>query len=106
MMQFYAMRNGGLEPVETANAPAEIFGKAMWIDLNDPTAEEEAFVEKGLGLDIPTREEMRNIEESARLYEEGGALFMTAVVISGISQKKPTRTEVSFVVTQKHLVTV
>jgi magnesium transporter len=106
MMQFYAMRNGGLEPVESANAPAEIFGKAMWIDLNDPTPEEEAFVEKGLGLDIPTREEMRNIEESARLYEEGGALFMTAVVISGISQKKPARTEVSFVVTQKHLVTV
>jgi magnesium transporter len=106
MMQFYAMRNGGLEPIESTNPPADIFGKATWIDLNAPTAEEEAFVEKGLGLNIPTREEMRNIEESARLYEETGALFMTAVAISGISQKNPARTEVSFVVTQKHLVTV
>ena len=49
---------------------------------------------------------MQEIEESARLYDEGGALFMTAVVISGISQKRPARAQVTFVVTQKHLITV
>lgn len=106
MMQFYAIEQGGLVPLEADDHKTGLFEKAVWIDLNEPTDEEEAFVEKGLGLDIPTREEMRDIEESARLYDEGGALFMTAVVVSGISQKNPARAEVSFVITPKHLVTV
>lgn len=106
MMQFYAIEEGGLVPLDADKLKSGLFDKAVWIDLNEPTSEEEAFVEKGLGLDIPTREEMREIEESARLYDEGGALYMTAVVIAGISHKKPSRAEVSFVVTQKHLVTV
>jgi len=106
MMQFYAVTDGGLERLETNTSATGSLDKALWIDLNEPTPEEEAFVEKALGVDVPTREEMRDIEESARLYADNGALLMTAIIISGISQRQPTRSQVSFVVTPKHLVTI
>ena len=41
--------------------------------------------ERDLGIDVPTREEMREIETSNRLYEEGDALYMTATVVTCFS---------------------
>src|ERR1700748_1024288 len=55
----------------------------VWIDLVSPTPEEIASVEQGLSLEIPTRAEMEEIEHSSRLYEENGALFMTAPILHG-----------------------
>jgi magnesium transporter len=64
-------------------------------------------VERLLGVGIPTRQEMAEIEESARLYEEPGTLFITAVVVTGISQRRrPSTGEVTFVLTPRTLVTV
>ena len=55
---------------------------------------------------MPTREEMAEIEESARLYEEHGALVMTAIVINGVAEGRPSRAQVTFVLTKTHLVSV
>ncbi|BBK33122.1 magnesium/cobalt transporter [Allostella humosa] len=49
---------------------------------------------------------MTEIEESARLYREGGAIVMTAVVVNGVAQDRPERSEVTFLLTADHLVTV
>ncbi len=35
---------------------------AVWLDLLEPTIEEERAVEAYLGIDVPTREEMKGIE--------------------------------------------
>src|SRR5688500_16879867 len=40
----------------------------VWLDLFDPTPHEERLLESRLGIDIPTQEEMREIEISSRLY--------------------------------------
>ena len=45
---------------------------SVWIDLLNPTKEEDLQVEKALGIAVPTREEMAEIEASSRLYQEGG----------------------------------
>ena len=47
--------------------------KVVWADLFKPTKEEEATIEDWIGVDIPTREEMEEIEISSRLYSENGA---------------------------------
>lgn len=78
----------------------------VWIDLLAPTEAEEAFVEKALGLDIPTREELAEIEDSSRFYEAEEALFMTATVVSGIHRQAPTSAQMTFVLTPRCLVTV
>ena len=44
--------------------------RAVWYNLTDPTKAEDQFVESCLGIDIPTRAEMDDIEPSARLYNE------------------------------------
>ena len=42
---------------------------ATWIDLEEPTTEEEALVERCIRVDVPTEDEMAEIEPSSRLYE-------------------------------------
>lgn len=79
---------------------------AVWIDLLEPTRDEELLVERTLGLQVPTREEMAEIEPSSRLYQERGAVFLTANVMSGIDAGDPVSTPVSFVLTSENLVTI
>ncbi len=80
--------------------------RARWIDLRTPTREEEQAVERLLGVAIPTAEDRRPVEESARLYRDRGALVMTAVVITGVSEGRPVRSPISFVLTPTSLVSV
>ena len=80
--------------------------KAVWIDLLEPTREEEKVAEKLIGTNIPTREEMLEIEPSSRLYEKDGVVFMTMSVLYGIEQDRPSTDPISFILTDKHLVTV
>lgn len=54
----------------------------IWLDLTNPTRAEEKVVEDLLGISLPTRGEMQEIEVSARLYQENGAEFMTVSVVS------------------------
>jgi magnesium transporter len=106
MLNFYAVREDGLVRLEAPAISAELFEKAIWIDAHEPTPEEEAFLEENLHLAIPTREEMRDLEESSRLYEENDALYMTAIIVTGVSERRPVKSEISFVVTRKQLITI
>ena len=80
--------------------------RIVWIDLQNPDRGEEAQVEERFGLDIPTREEMEEIEISSRLYTEDGALFMTAILPSRADGDDPDMLPVSFVLANDTLVTV
>ncbi|MGZ5986981.1 MAG: CorA family divalent cation transporter, partial [Caulobacteraceae bacterium] len=55
---------------------------ALWLDLFSPSREEELAVEAGLGVELPTREEMAEIEPSSRLYQQNDATFMTATLLA------------------------
>ncbi len=79
---------------------------SSWIDLEEPTQEEEALVERCVQVDVPTQSEMAEIEPSSRLYEQDGALYMTASVLYGVVDGHPSTTPISFVLTTKRLVTV
>ena len=80
--------------------------EALWIDLFEPTPSEIAEVQAALGVEMPTRSEMQEIEVSSRLYSEQGALFMTATVIHQAETSFPGTTAISFVLTARNLVTV
>lgn len=79
---------------------------AVWIDMLSPTREEELFVERLTGIEVPTPEEMVEIETSSRLYAENGALYMTATIATGILKDAPESHSVGFVLTPVHLITV
>lgn len=79
---------------------------AVWIDMVKPTVEEEAAVEKALGLSVPTREEMAELEASSRVYRENGATYATADIITHGDEEIPGVEPVTFVVTDGPLVTI
>jgi len=79
---------------------------AVWIDLFAPTPEEERLVEAALGISIPTRDEMQEIEVSSRLYVENGARFMTATVLCATDTDQPRTAPVTFILFGEKLVTV
>lgn len=79
---------------------------ATWIDLEEPTKEEERLVEKLIEINVPTHDELVEIEPSSRLYERDGALHMTLSAIRGLAEGHPTTTPIGFVLTGDRLVTV
>lgn len=79
---------------------------ATWVDLEEPTPEEEALVERCIRMDVPTESEMAEIEPSSRLYEHDGALYMTVSVLFGVVDGHPTTIPISFILTDNRLVTV
>ena len=85
---------------------APITEATVWIDLVDPTPEEDKHVEAALGIEIPTRAEAREIETSNRLYQEKGAHYMTAFVMYKIEQINPGTSNVTFILCGSRLVTV
>jgi len=100
----YVPGPGGLErrDLSAGAAPPD---SAVWLDLLDPTPEEEHQVEQTLGIEAPTREEMREIETSNRLYEEGGALYLTTTVLARADSSRPESTQVTFILSGTRLVT-
>ncbi len=79
---------------------------ATWIDLEEPTREEEKLVEQALGLSIPTRDDLTEIEPSSRLYDKAGVLYMTLSTLRGVDEGHPTSEPIGFVLADNRLVTV
>jgi magnesium transporter len=80
--------------------------QAVWIDLFQPSADEEAAIEAMLAFDVPTREEMRTIEPSNLLYSEAGANFMAARIVTHGDEGTAKLAPVSFILAGKRLITV
>src|SRR5215211_6802255 len=79
---------------------------AVWFDLVNPTQAEDKLLERTLGIAIPTREEMQEIEVSSRLYVENGARYMTATLMCQSDTATPKTTPVTFILAGHKLVTV
>lgn len=101
MLNVFALQaGGGLVRREGAS-----LSDALWIDLLEPSPEEERLVESQLGIDVPTREEMREIESSNRLYEEAGAIYLTTTIVTKLDTNLPQNSQVTFILKDGRLIT-
>ena len=100
MLNRYALQGQGLVNLNNA-----ALSETLWIDLFEPTPEEEHAVEAECGIDVPTREEMREIETSNRLYEEDGAVYLTATVVTKLDSDLPQNSQVTFILKDGRLIT-
>lgn len=87
-------------------APLRDAGPAVWIDLVTPTRDEERHVELATGVAVPTLDEMTEIESSSRIYEQDGALFLTALVLANTEADNVVISPVTFVLAGERLITV
>ena len=105
MIRLYTFSNGtlqaGIFPTDGRLPP-----ETVWIDLIEPSREEERAVEQALNIDAPTREEMQEIELSSRIYLEGDAAYMTALVLYKSETSEPDTTAITFIRTATALVTL
>ena len=103
MLNCFVPGNQGLDRLDPP--PADIPEQCVWVDLLEPTLTEERAVERLLAIDVPSREEMREIETSNRLYEENGTLYMTATVVTKIDTDRPETAAVTFILSRNRLIT-
>lgn len=104
-LTLYALNDSGVQPVAWT-VDQEFPDNIVWIDLFSPTKREEEAVEKHIGIDVPTREEMREIEVSNRLYHDSGHLFMTATLLTKFDSHEPENHAVTFILSPQRLITV
>ena len=91
--------------LEEISASKETLIEAFWIDLLKPEPEEEQFVEKLLEVDIPSSEEMQEISESSRLFQEDGVVYASCWVLC-FESVIPVNTSVTFVITNKQFISI
>jgi magnesium transporter len=107
MLQVYARKADRFSLRDVSNPAIEqAISPALWYDLLNPTPAEVKDVEAALHITIPTREEMEDIELSARLYQEDGAEFMTMTALTNLDTDEPAKMPVTFVLRGPTLVTV
>lgn len=104
MLSAFIPQPQGLTRVEL-RAGGAIPPEAIWLDLLEPAPNEEKQVESFLSIDVPTRDEMKEIEASNRLYEEDATLYMTATLITKLDSDLPESTQVTFILSANKLVT-
>ncbi|HWA88936.1 MAG TPA: magnesium/cobalt transporter CorA [Rhizomicrobium sp.] len=105
MLKTYQLQNGGLKGTEVLEG-APIASESLWIDLINPTVAERGAVNSLLGMEMPTRADMEEIEVSSRLYTEDGGVFMTALVLSNADSDRPVADVVTFVLARDKLITI
>lgn len=105
MITLYKLNADHLVRIEVAPGEA-LPSDVIWIDLFSPTPSEDRIVEAWLGIDIPTREDMTEIEESNRFYMENGAQYLTAPILHAIDLNHRELTPVTFILSGNRLVTV
>lgn len=105
MLTAYVPNGSSLER-QVVPLGGEVPENAVWIDLLNPASGEDKLIEKRLGIAVPTREEMQEIEVSSRLYTEHHARFMTATLMCNSDTAIPKTTAVTFILARHRLVTV
>lgn len=105
MITAYVPVNGTLTPIPVEPG-SPIPAEAVWIDLLHPTEEEMTFVDVKFSLDVPTEEDMQEIEVSSRLYVEDNAIYMTAAMVTQADTPVPQVVPVTFVLAGHRLLTL
>ncbi|MDF2578144.1 MAG: cora3 [Chlamydiales bacterium] len=106
MLYYFRLTAQGVQPLEQSLHSCINGQDPIWIDMLNPSREEEELVESLLKIDIPTLEEMQRIDDSSRFYTRNHTLFMTGFV-SNKDSYSPLKTEIlSLVVNANYLITV
>src|SRR5947208_16405808 len=105
MLWVYVPRGTSLDRVAVAS-DQDVPETDVWFDLVNPNLQEDKTVEHRVGIAVPTREEMQEIEVTSRLYVENGARYMTATLMCESDTDTPKTTPVTFILSGHRLITV
>ena len=76
MLNVFTLANGRLFQEEIDSLDGLTSARPVWVDLEDPSPEEKSWIAVKFGLVIPADIIDDDLEESARFYEEDGAIHI------------------------------
>lgn len=98
--------DGTAEVIRASDPRTTLDSTILWIDLLDPDRAEEALAERLLGVPLPTRDDLKDIEPSSRLYVEDCVVFMTGSLVYHVETDLPELTDVAFILSDNRLITI
>ncbi|MGH6871857.1 MAG: magnesium transporter CorA family protein [Rhizomicrobium sp.] len=78
--------------------------KAVWVDLFNPTETEVKAAADELGISIPSRDDLEEIESSSRLQSDDGRVMVSLPIMAHPEDDGPT--PLGFILTPAYLVTI
>ncbi|MFO0389102.1 MAG: magnesium transporter CorA family protein [Alphaproteobacteria bacterium] len=105
MITVYYKQNGSISVRDVGKSDV-LPPDSVWIDIYNPTLEEEKNIEGQLGIEIPTKEEVWKNQVLNRFYQENGVSYMTAALITKVDSPYPQTSSVTFILSEKYLVTI
>jgi magnesium transporter len=107
MINVFVLQNGRLNQVPIASRSDLENVEAVWVDLNDPTDEERAWVKAKYDVVLPGEDEVSDIEASARYYEgENGDLHLRTDFLLEEEDGPSRIVTVAFILSKKVLFSV
>ena len=100
MIRAFRMQGNGLAPSE------DDLASAQWLDLLKPSDSERAHVSTLIGVEVPSKADQEEIEQSSRLYLERGVPVMTVLLPARSGAGSTEIAPVTFIITTDRLVTV
>jgi magnesium transporter len=92
--------------IDAGAAGQDLPDDIVWIDMLRPDRDEDHLIERYLQIEIPTRDDLKDIEPSSRMYTTPDAVFMTASLVCRAESGHPDLTDVAFVLARGKLITV
>jgi magnesium transporter len=92
----------GIAPSDVADSAQD----AIWVDLLNPTSDEERSVESLLGIEIPDEASLSEIEASSRMISQHGNLYLSSPAVRVDEHGDAYLTPIGFVIGAEALVTV
>jgi magnesium transporter len=92
--------------VEVALDGASLPPEVNWIDAFRPDPAETAFLQRVLGIEVPTFQKMSEIETSSRLYTIGNHMFLTTPMVYHDAVGLLQTTPLGFVLSKENLLTI
>ena len=105
MLNAFTLNNNRLSQIHLEEYDDLSSDSPIWIDVVAATAEERLWVESTYQLVLPKPEHLRDIEASARFFEEGGELHLRSDFLLG-TQSDSRSVTVAFVLTGDILISV
>ncbi len=96
MLNAFTLNNGRLSQIHLTEEAGLRSDRPIWIDVVAPSEEERKWVEQTYHLTLPKPEHLRDIEASARFYEQDGELHLRSDFLLGKESKSRSVT-VAFV---------
>lgn len=106
MITAYTLTQSTIQAIQITADNLSVLNNALWLDLLNPSQEEETWIEQYLKFGIPSKKEMEEIEISSRLYRENHTLYMTATMLAKSESSQPKNDAVTFILAENVVVTV